>query len=129
LRWASAWRAISASLWNGRQLNITVIGRNVDRIPTNEDNLIYRVAQKYGKTTWQAITHVRPVDRSRNPSCAGMGAARQRSSPASRAYELLTGDQTQRAGKLFRCAFDFEDHPDKPRRCLYGGLIAGRRCG
>jgi len=39
-------------------------------------------------------------------------------------YEILTGDKMDEQD-FFRCAFDFEDHPDNLGACLYGGLIAG----
>ena len=56
-------RYLRISLDPADQLEINVIGRNVDRIPTNEDNLIYKVAVNTAKRRRKHAPDVPSVDR------------------------------------------------------------------
>ena len=58
------------------------------------------------------------------PLARGMGSSAAAIIAGITCYEILTGDQLDEQ-EFFRCAFDFEDHPDNLGACLYGGLIAG----
>jgi homoserine kinase len=127
----SAWRAnLRIALEPAEQLNITVIGRNVDRIPTNmRTTLFIRSAQKYGKTTWQAVTMFDLWIDNEIPLARGMGSSAAAEIIAGiTCYELLTGDQLNEQ-ELFAARSTFEDHPDNLGACLYGGLIAGVSAG
>jgi homoserine kinase len=58
------------------------------------------------------------------PLARGMGSSAAAIIAGITCYELLTDDHLDEQD-FFRCAFDFEDHPDNLGACLYGGLIAG----
>src|SRR5262245_48809770 len=106
------------------KLEINVIGKNVDRIPTNEENLIYKVALNTAKRRGRPLPLFHLYIDNEIPLALGMGSSSAAIIAGITCYEILTGDQLDEQ-ELFRCAFDFEDHPDNLGACLYGGLIAG----
>jgi homoserine kinase len=117
-------RYLRVALEPADQLEINVIGKNVDRIPTNEDNLIYKVALNTAKRRERALPLFHLYIDNEIPLARGMGSSAAAIIAGITCYELLTGDQLEEQD-FFRCAFDFEDHPDNLGACLYGGLIAG----
>jgi len=117
-------RYLRVALEPADQLEINVIGKNVDRIPTNEDNLIYRVALNTAKRRERTLPLFHLYIDNEIPLARGMGSSAAAIIAGITCYELLTGDQLEEQD-FFRCAFDFEDHPDNLGACLYGGLIAG----
>ena len=117
-------RYLRVALEPADQLEISVIGKNVDRIPTNEENLIYKVALNTAKRRGQPLPMFHLYIDNEIPLARGMGSSAAAIIAGITCYELLTGDQLDEP-ELFRCAFDFEDHPDNLGACLYGGLIAG----
>jgi homoserine kinase len=117
-------RYLRIALEAADNLEIAVIGRNVDRIPTNEDNLIYKVAQNTAKRRGKTLPMFHLWIDNEIPLARGLGSSAAAIIAGITCYELLTGD-TLDEQEFFRCAFDFEDHPDNLGACLYGGLIAG----
>jgi homoserine kinase len=117
-------RYLRVALEPADQLEINVIGKNVDRIPTNEDNLIYKVALNTAKRRERTLPLFHLYIDNEIPLARGMGSSAAAIIAGITCYELLTGDQLEEQD-FFRCAFDFEDHPDNLGACLYGGLIAG----
>jgi len=106
------------------RLEMTVTGMNADRISTNEDNLIYKVALNTAKRRNHTLPPFHLWIDNEIPLARGMGSSAAAIIAGITCYEVLTGD-TLDEQELFRCAFDFEDHPDNLGACLYGGLIAG----
>jgi homoserine kinase len=106
------------------RLAITVVGRNVDRIPTDETNLIYKVAANTARRRNRPLPPFHMEIDNEIPLARGMGSSAAAIIAGITCYEILTGDELDEQ-ELFRCAFDFEDHPDNLGACLYGGLIAG----
>jgi len=117
-------RYLRIALEPADQLDIQVIGRNVDRIPTNEDNLIYKVAQNTARRRGKTLPMFHLWIDNEIPLARGMGSSAAAIIAGITCYEILTGDRMDEQD-FFRCAFDFEDHPDNLGACLYGGLIAG----
>ena len=106
------------------KLGITVTGVNAERIATNEENLIYRVAVNTSKRRNRDLPPFHLWIDNEIPLARGMGSSAAAIIAGITCYEVLTGDVLDEQ-ELFRCAFDFEDHPDNLGACLYGGLIAG----
>ena len=117
-------RYLRIALEPADQLEIQVIGRNVDRIPTNEDNLIYKVAENTARRRGRPLPMFHLWIDNEIPLARGMGSSAAAIIAGITCYEFLTGDHMDEQ-EFFRCAFDFEDHPDNLGACLYGGLIAG----
>jgi len=117
-------RYLRVALEQADDLEINVIGRNVDRIPTNEDNLIYKVALNTAKRRNRELPLFHLWIDNEIPLARGMGSSAAAIIAGITCYELLTGDNLEEPD-FFRAAFDFEDHPDNLGACLYGGLIAG----
>jgi homoserine kinase len=106
------------------RLSIESKGVSAERIPGNEENLIYKVAVSTAKHRNRALPSFRLEIDNEIPLARGMGSSAAAIIAGITCYEILTGDELDEQA-LFRCAFDFEDHPDNLGACLYGGLIAG----
>jgi homoserine kinase len=106
------------------KLSIESKGVSADRIPPNEENLIYKVAASTAKHRNRSLPAFRMEIDNEIPLARGMGSSAAAIIAGITCYELLTDDWLDEQ-ELFRCAFDFEDHPDNLGACLYGGLIAG----
>jgi len=117
-------RYLRISVEPAERLEITVVGRNVDRIPTDESNLIYKVAAHTAARRNRPLPPFHIQIDNEIPLARGMGSSAAAIIAGITCYEILTGDELDEQ-EFFRCAFDFEDHPDNLGACLYGGLIAG----
>ena len=106
------------------RLTIEAKGVSADRIATTEENLIYRVAANTAKHRNRPLPPFRLEIENEIPLARGMGSSAAAIIAGITCYEILTNDWLDEQ-ELFRCAFDFEDHPDNLGACLYGGLIAG----
>jgi len=106
------------------RLKIEAAGVGADRIPLDEENLIYKVAANTAKRRNRPLPPFHMEITNEIPLARGMGSSAAAIIAGITCYELLTGDELDEQ-ELFRCAFDFEDHPDNLGACLYGGLIAG----
>jgi len=106
------------------QLTIDVKGVGADRIPTNEQNLIFQVALNTARQRERTLPPFYLSIDNDIPLARGMGSSAAAIIAGITCYEILTGDNLIER-ELFRAAFDFENHPDNLGACLYGGLIAG----
>jgi homoserine kinase len=117
-------RHLRVAIEPAERLSIKSEGVSADRIPSNEDNLIYKVALNTAKHRNRALPPFRMEIDNEIPLARGMGSSAAAIIAGITCYEILTNDWLDEQ-ELFRCAFDFEDHPDNLGACLYGGLIAG----
>jgi homoserine kinase len=117
-------RHLRVAIEPAERLSIKSEGVSADRIPSNEDNLIYKVALNTAKHRNRPLPPFRMEIDNEIPLARGMGSSAAAIIAGITCYEILTNDWLDEQ-ELFRCAFDFEDHPDNLGACLYGGLIAG----
>jgi homoserine kinase len=106
------------------RLLIEVKGVGADRIPTNEQNLIFQVAQNTARQRMRKLPPFHMTIDNEIPLARGMGSSAAAIIAGITCYEILSGDHLIERD-LFRAAFDYENHPDNLGACLYGGLIAG----
>src|SRR5688572_4326648 len=117
-------RHLRVAIEPAERLSIKSEGVSADRIPLNEENLIYKVALNTAKHRNRRLPPFRMEIDNEIPLARGMGSSAAAIIAGITCYEVLTNDWLDEQ-ELFRCAFDFEDHPDNLGACLYGGLIAG----
>jgi homoserine kinase len=116
-------RYLRISVEPAKDLRIVASGLDHDRIPPNEKNLIYRVAETVAKKRGRALPsfHMKIVNEI--PLARGMGSSAAAIIAGITIYEILS-EETLNEQDLFRYAFEFEPHPDNLSAALYGGLVA-----
>src|SRR5688572_33475535 len=86
-------RYLRIALEPAEQLEVQVIVRNVDRIPTSEDNLIYKVAVNTARRRRRPLPPFLLWIDNEIPLARGMGSSAAAIIAGISSYELLTGDQ------------------------------------
>jgi len=105
------------------RLEIEAEGIDEASIPRTSDNLIYRVARTTAEIRGRSLDPFRLRIRNEIPLARGMGSSAAAIIAGITCYELLAGERLSERD-LFRCAFEFESHPDNLAAALYGGLVA-----
>lgn len=117
-------RYLRVSIQPADATQIEVAGIDADRIPTTEDNLISRVAAATAKRRRRTLPPYHLKIENEIPLARGMGSSAAAIIAGITCYEALAGDWLSEQ-ELFRCAFEFEDHPDNLAAALYGNLVSG----
>jgi homoserine kinase len=92
-------------------------------IPTTEDNLICRVAAATAKRRGRTLPPYNLKIENEIPLARGMGSSAAAIIAGITCYEALAGDWLSEQ-ELYRCAFQFENHPDNLAAALCGNLIS-----
>src|SRR5262245_45298196 len=116
-------RYLRISIEPSDRLQIEARGLDQELIPRTPDNLIYRVAQAAAKTAGRDLPPCRLLIDNEIPLARGMGSSAAAIIAGITCYELLANERLDEQA-LFRCAFEFEPHPDNLAAALYGGLVA-----
>lgn len=116
-------RYLKISVEPAQELEIAAGGVDRHLIPTSKNNLICRVADRVAEQRKRTLPPYRMRIENEIPLARGMGSSAAAIIAGISCYEALTGDRLDEAD-LFRCAFEFEPHPDNLAAALYGGLIA-----
>jgi homoserine kinase len=105
--------------------SVRIEARGVDQalIPTTADNLIVRVAQATAEMRGRTLPAFRMAIDNEIPLARGMGSSAAAIIAGITCYEVLA-DENLAEQDLFRCAFEFESHPDNLAAALHGGLVA-----
>ena len=105
--------------------SVKIEAGGVDRalIPTTPDNLIYRAALSATGMRGRALPPFRMTIENEIPLARGMGSSAAAIVAGITCYEIMANDPLNQQD-LFRCAFEFESHPDNLAAALFGGLVA-----
>ena len=116
-------RYLKVSVEPSDQMVVEATGVDTNLISTTSDNLICKVADATAKRHGRKLPPYRLTIDNEIPLARGMGSSAAAIIAGITVYELLTGKMLSEQD-LFRCAFEFENHPDNLSAALYGGLIA-----
>lgn len=117
-------RYLKVSIQPADKTIIEATGINAERIPTTEDNLICRVAAATAKRRGRTLPPYHLKIENEIPLARGMGSSAAAIIAGITCYEALAGDWLIEQ-ELYRCAFEFEDHPDNIAAALLGNLVSG----
>src|SRR5262249_13385527 len=116
-------RYLKVSLSGADNLRIEASGVDQALIPLTPDNLIYRVAIAAAAMRRRALPPFQMKIENEIPLARGMGSSAAAIIAGITCYEIAAEDSLSEQD-LFRCAFEFESHPDNLAAALYGGLVA-----
>jgi homoserine kinase len=116
-------RYLKVSVERADRLRIEARGLDAALIPTTPDNLIYKVAVAAAKMRGRELPPFRMVIDNEIPLARGMGSSAAAIIAGITCYEVVSGDRLNEQ-ELFRCAFEFENHPDNLAAALFGGLVS-----
>jgi len=118
--------ALSMYSWIGmkgsRETVIRLYGNEMDGIPTDKSNLVYKVAQMVFREAGVQVPELEIAMYSDIPLTRGLGSSASAIVGALFAANELIGSPLSEA-KLFDMATAIEDHPDNVGASLFGGLI------
>jgi len=116
-------RYLRISIQPADELQIEANGVDAGLIPTTGDNLICRVAAATAERRNRTLPPYHLKIENEIPLARGMGSSAAAIIAGITCYEALAGDWLSEQ-ELFRCAFEFESHPDNLSAALYGNLIS-----
>jgi len=116
-------RYLKVTVESANTLEIRATGLDEKLIPTTPDNLIYRVAVSAAAMRGRALPPFRMTIENEIPLARGMGSSAAAIIAGITCYEALANDPLGEQD-LFRCAFEYESHPDNLAAALFGGLVA-----
>jgi len=102
---------------------ITLLGDQLQGVPADKTNLVYRAAQLVFHETGADCPELAITVRSDIPSTRGLGSSAAAIVGALCAANALVGDALSR-DELFQLAMRMERHPDNVGACLFGGIVA-----
>lgn len=118
--------ALSMYSWIGmkgsKETVIRLYGNEMDGIPTDKSNLVYKVAQMVFREAGVQVPELEIAMYSDIPLTRGLGSSASAIVGALFAANELIGSPLSEA-KLFDMATAIEDHPDNVGASLFGGLI------
>ncbi|GIP30094.1 homoserine kinase [Paenibacillus sp. J23TS9] len=118
--------ALSMYSWIGmkgsKETVIHLYGNEMDGIPTDKSNLVYKVAQMVFREAGVQVPELEISMYSDIPLTRGLGSSASAIVGALFAANELIGSPLSKA-KLFDMATAIEDHPDNVGASLFGGLI------
>ena len=106
-----------------QQTGIVTRGVSVESIPLGPDNLILRVAQRTAELRGRILPALELMINNDIPLARGLGSSAAAIVAGVTCYELICGDRLSE-DDFFRCAMEFEPHPDNLAAALHGGLIS-----
>ena len=116
-------RYLKVSLSQADHLRIEASGVDQALIPRTPDNLVYRVAMAAAAMRHRTLPPFHMKIENEIPLARGMGSSAAAIIAGITCYEMAADDPLTEQD-LFRCAFEFESHPDNLAAALYGGLVA-----
>jgi homoserine kinase len=116
-------RYLRISIQPGDEMRLEATGIDAELIPTTEDNLICRVAAATAKRRGRTLPPYHLKIENEIPLARGMGSSAAAIIAGITCYEALAGDWLSEQ-ELYRCAFQFENHPDNLAAALCGNLIS-----
>ena len=116
-------RYLRISIQPADQTQIEATGIDAKLIPTTEENLICRVVASVAKRRGRTLPPYHLKIENEIPLARGMGSSAAAIIAGITCYEALAGDWLIEQ-ELFRCAFEFESHPDNLAAALFGNLIS-----
>jgi len=116
-------RHLKVSVERAASLRIEARGVDQSLIPTTTDNLIYRAALAAAGMRGRVLPPFLMIIENQIPLARGMGSSAAAIIAGITCYEVLSNDRLNEQD-LFRCAFEFESHPDNLAAALFGGLVA-----
>lgn len=102
---------------------VTLLGDNLDGLPTDKSNLVYEVAQRVFAKAGVELPELRIAIRSEIPLTRGLGSSASAIVGALVAANELIGAPLSR-DELFHMASELENHPDNVGPSIYGGIVA-----
>lgn len=118
--------ALSLYAWIGMKASqetvIRLYGTEMEGIPTDKNNLVYKVAQMVFREAGVQVPELEIAMYSEIPLTRGLGSSASAIVGALFAANALIGSPLSQA-KLFDMASAMEDHPDNVGASLFGGLI------
>jgi homoserine kinase len=116
-------RYLRISIQPGEETKIEATGVDSALIPTTEDNLICKVAAATAQRRNRTLPpYLLKIDNN-IPLARGMGSSAAAIIAGITCYEALSGDWLIEQ-EIYRCAFEFESHPDNLAAALNGSLIS-----
>jgi homoserine kinase len=116
-------RYLRCSIQPGESMEIKASGVDAALIPTTEDNLICRVAAATANRRGRTLPPYHLRIENEIPLARGLGSSAAAIIAGITCYEILAGDWLSEQ-ELYRCAFEFENHPDNLAAALCGNLIS-----
>ena len=116
-------RYLRISIQPGNEMRLEATGVDAALIPATEDNLICRVAAATAKRRGRTLPPYHLKIENEIPLARGMGSSAAAIIAGITCYEALAGDWLSEQ-ELYRCAFQFENHPDNLAAALCGNLIS-----
>lgn len=104
------------------QTRVTLIGDELSGIPTDESNLVYKVAQRVFEEAGVSYPHLDIVMKSDIPLTRGLGSSASAIVGALAAANALI-DHKLSDDQLFQMASRIEAHPDNVGASLFGGIV------
>ncbi|ANE47183.1 serine kinase [Paenibacillus swuensis] len=101
---------------------IRLYGEQMDGVPTDKTNLIYKVAQQVFRAAGETYPELEISMYSDIPLTRGMGSSASAIVGALTAANALIGNKLS-TNHLFRMATELEDHPDNVGASLFGGIV------
>jgi homoserine kinase len=114
-----AWVSMNAS----KETRITLVGDQMDGVPTDKSNLVYEVAQAVFLKAGIQQPELEISIRSDIPLTRGLGSSAAAIVGALVAANALIGNKLSE-DELFQMATSLEKHPDNVGASLFGGIIA-----
>lgn len=118
--------ALSLHLWIGmkpaEKTIVRMYGNHLEGLPSNEDNLIVKVAHRLFREVGQTIIPLEVEVYSEIPLTRGLGSSATAIVGALFAANALLDEPLSKQA-LFDMATNMEKHPDNAGASLYGGLI------
>jgi homoserine kinase len=116
-------RYLTITVEPAKSLSVETRGLDSEMIPTTADNLIVRVARSVAARRKRELPSFRLVIDNQIPLARGLGSSAAAIIAGISCYEGVVQDRLTDQ-ELFKCAFEFESHPDNLAGALYGGLAA-----
>jgi homoserine kinase len=116
-------RYLRISIQPAEEMRIEATGVDAELIPTTEDNLICRVAAATAKRRGRTLPPYHLKIENEIPLARGMGSSAAAIIAGITCYEALAGDWLSEQ-EMYRCAFQFENHPDNLAAAFCGNLIS-----
>jgi homoserine kinase len=116
-------RYLRCSIQPSESMEIKTSGVDAELIPTTEENLICRVAAATAERRGRTLPPYHLKIENEIPLARGMGSSAAAIIAGITCYEILAGDWLSEQ-ELYRCAFEFESHPDNLAAALCGNLIS-----
>jgi homoserine kinase len=107
---------------NGARFEIAATGEGADKLPSDDSNLIARVARFVAEDRRQTLPRTGLKVANEIPLARGLGSSSAAIIAGISVYEAITGEQFT-ADEVFSYALSFESHGDNLAPSLLGGLV------